>query len=154
MKITKLPNGGEMRVDGDYQAWYLNGLLHRTDGPAIVYGDRQEWWLNGKLHRTDGPAYVNGDYQAWWLNGQRMTEAQHAEKVAAMPHDECLRPKFKVGEKVRPLDSSLGSVVTEIVIGYRVEEHVNRLLVWAEDELSPLPAHIHQFVCAECGEAK
>jgi hypothetical protein len=30
--------------------WYLNGELHREDGPAIEYtkGDK-EWWLNGKV---------------------------------------------------------------------------------------------------------
>ena len=28
--------------------WYLNGKLHRLDGPAIEYsGGDKEWWLNG-----------------------------------------------------------------------------------------------------------
>jgi len=27
--------------------WYLNGLLHREDGPAVEYADgNKEWWLN------------------------------------------------------------------------------------------------------------
>ena len=31
----------------------------------------KEWWLNGKLHREDGPAieYANGNKE-WCLNGQ------------------------------------------------------------------------------------
>ena len=30
--------------------WYLNGKLHREDGPAIEYADGgKEWYLNGKL---------------------------------------------------------------------------------------------------------
>jgi len=34
--------------DGD-QYWYLNGKLHREDGPAIEYADGIcERWLNGK----------------------------------------------------------------------------------------------------------
>lgn len=34
--------------DGD-QLWYLNGKLHRTDGPAAIYSDgSQLWYLNGK----------------------------------------------------------------------------------------------------------
>jgi hypothetical protein len=53
------------------KVWYLNGRLHREDGPAIVRSDGAKyWWLNnGKCHREDGPAVVwaNGGKQ-WWLN--------------------------------------------------------------------------------------
>ena len=43
-------------ANGD-KSWYLNGKLHREDGPAIerANGDKS-WYLNGKLHREDGPA--------------------------------------------------------------------------------------------------
>ena len=78
-------------ANGD-KAWYLNGKLHRTDGPAIEGADGYKaWWLNGKLHRTDGPAieYANGD-KAWYLNGESMTEEAHADKVAAMTVDEVI----------------------------------------------------------------
>jgi hypothetical protein len=39
------------------KSWYLNGKLHREDGPAEedTHGNKF-WWLNGKLHREDGPA--------------------------------------------------------------------------------------------------
>ena len=52
--------------------WYLNGKLHREDGPAIEsVTSNKLWYLNGKLHREDGPAIEcdNGD-RAWWLNGE------------------------------------------------------------------------------------
>ena len=53
-------------------AYYLNGTIHREDGPAIQwsYGDKR-WCINGKLHREDGPAveHENGD-KAWYLNGK------------------------------------------------------------------------------------
>lgn len=34
-----------------------------------------EWWLNGKLHRVDGPAVdrVDGSKE-WWLDGEKCTE--------------------------------------------------------------------------------
>lgn len=51
--------------------WYLNGELHREDGPAIEHanGDKH-WYLNGELHREDGPAVENADgYKHWYLNG-------------------------------------------------------------------------------------
>ena len=44
--------------------WYLNGKLHREDGPAVEYANGDKvWYLNGKLHREDGPAreWVNGN---------------------------------------------------------------------------------------------
>ena len=39
------------------------------------------WWLNGKLHREDGPAieYANGD-TFWYLNGKRLSEEEHKRK--------------------------------------------------------------------------
>ena len=36
---------------------YLNGKLHREDGPAFEHiNGQKEWYVNGKLHRLDGPA--------------------------------------------------------------------------------------------------
>jgi hypothetical protein len=64
-------NGLHISANGTKE-WYLNGQLHRTDGPAMEWADGdKEWWLNGQLHRTDGPAVgdTNGD-KYWWLNGQ------------------------------------------------------------------------------------
>ena len=91
--------------DGD-KAWYLNGVLHREDGPAIEYTNgTKAWYLNGKLHREDGPAceYSNGDkywylngklhrvdgpacectsgYKSWYLNGYKLTEEEFNKKT-------------------------------------------------------------------------
>jgi hypothetical protein len=75
MKITKLPNGGELQEDSDgNKEWYLNGNLHREDGPAVENDDGSKWWyLNGKLHREDGPASegVNGD-KYWYINDKHV----------------------------------------------------------------------------------
>jgi len=68
----------KVNADG-YKAWYLNGKLHREDGPAIEYpnGDK-EWYLNGKLHREDGPAVEwAGVSKSWHLNGEYVTEEEH-----------------------------------------------------------------------------
>ena len=53
-----------------YKAWYLNGKLHREDGPAME-------WANG--------------YKAWWLNGKEVTEEEHkrqTSKVVEMTMEE------------------------------------------------------------------
>ncbi len=48
--------------------WYLDGSLHRIDGPAIEDGTAIEWsdgtkywYLNGKKHRIDGSAIEYAD---------------------------------------------------------------------------------------------
>ena len=58
--------------------WYLNDKLHREDGPAEECADGSKiWYLNDNLHREDGPAeeYANGS-KSWWLNGEQVTEEE------------------------------------------------------------------------------
>jgi len=56
--------------------WYLNGKRHREDGPAVEYPDGTKiWYLNGKFHREDGPAVEWADgSKEWFLNGKRHRE--------------------------------------------------------------------------------
>jgi len=63
--------------------WYLNGKLHREDGPACEYanGDK-EWYLNNQLHREDGPAIEWSDgTKGWFLNDERLTEEEFINKT-------------------------------------------------------------------------
>jgi len=75
--------GYSIREYGDrlnpYRLWYLNGKLHRTDGPAYERSDgHRVWYLNGVCHREDGPAieYADGTKE-WYLNGIEMSEEEH-----------------------------------------------------------------------------
>ena len=56
--------------------WYLNGVPHRTDGPAYEYvNGYKSWFLNGVRHRTDGPAFERKDgSKSWYLNGTLLLE--------------------------------------------------------------------------------
>jgi len=67
--------------------WYLNGKLHREDGPAVecANGDKF-WYLNGNLHREDGPAieYTSGS-KFWYLNGEELTEEEWRAKTQPQP---------------------------------------------------------------------
>ena len=78
--------------NGDKE-WWLNGKLHREDGPAIEDADGDKsWWLNDKRHREDGPAieYAEGDKE-WHLNGKKVTEEEHkrmTSKVVEMTMEE------------------------------------------------------------------
>ena len=56
----------------DNKRWYLNGKLHRVDGPAIEYSDGGKvWCTDGKMHRLNGPAveYYNGE-EEWFIHGK------------------------------------------------------------------------------------
>ena len=72
-----------VEVEDGYKEWYLNGKLHREDGPAVESPNGyKEWYLNGKLHREDGPAveYSNGD-KSWFINGEKHTESEFKIKT-------------------------------------------------------------------------
>ena len=81
-------------TDGSSSCW-IHGKLHREDGPAVEYarGDK-EWFFNDKLHREDGPAveYVNGT-KLWYINGEELTEEQFNNRTKKN-----LTPSVKVVE--------------------------------------------------------
>ena len=50
---------------------------------VAVYDDGTKYWfLNGNLHREDGPAceYANGD-KRWYIDGKELTEAEFNKKI-------------------------------------------------------------------------
>ena len=62
-------------ANGD-KFWHRNSMLHREDGPAIEYANGDKFWhRNSMLHREDGPAveYANGT-KKWYLNGMSYTQ--------------------------------------------------------------------------------
>jgi len=70
--------------DDGTKEWYLNGELHREDGPAVEgsYGNKS-WYLNGKRHREDGPAIEYSDgYKEWYINSVYLTEEEWKQRVS------------------------------------------------------------------------
>ena len=67
-------------------------------------GDKQ-WWLNGKLHREDGPAVecANGTKE-WWLNNEITT----ALEVFKQANDEQRKHMLAFIQMSFPLDSGAG----------------------------------------------
>ena len=73
--------------DNGSKEWFLNGELHREDGPAVESGNGTKYWfLNGELHREDGPAieYAAGS-KHWYLNGKELTEAEFNARTKQKP---------------------------------------------------------------------
>jgi len=64
-------------LSGD-KAWYLNGNLHREDGPAVEWVNGYKvWYLHGNLHREDGPAIEWEDgRKEFWINEENFSEEE------------------------------------------------------------------------------
>ena len=63
---------GPALIDEYGKKWYLNGLLHRIDGPAIEWvSGTMEWYQHGARHRLDGPARVTFVTEEWYQHGAR-----------------------------------------------------------------------------------
>lgn len=52
--------------------WYVNGKLHREDGPAVECSNgAKQWLIDDKFHRIDGPARELTDgTKEWWIEGK------------------------------------------------------------------------------------
>jgi hypothetical protein len=64
---------GMVTNEGGTKRWYLNGKLHRDDGPAVeLLGGSKVWYKNGSLHRENGPAIEVsvGGAEYWWIDGK------------------------------------------------------------------------------------
>ncbi|MDP2696412.1 MAG: hypothetical protein Q8O87_04180 [bacterium] len=75
-------NSASKKEYPDRVEWWLNGKLHREDGPAVEwYYGTKEWYINGKRHREDGPAkeWPDGS-KSWFLNGEEFTKEAFDKK--------------------------------------------------------------------------
>lgn len=67
-----------VQADCGFMEWYLHGELHRDNSkPAIVWDYGCEWWVNGVRHREDGPAVFEAageNVKQWFLHGVEYSE--------------------------------------------------------------------------------
>lgn len=63
---------GHYKYSNGLEQWFKEGLVHRTDGPAIIYPHgRKEWLQNGKLYReNDLPHVEHNDRNEWHHNNR------------------------------------------------------------------------------------
>lgn len=62
--------------DGYFEyEWHIRGKFHReNDKPASIYNWQSNWWVNGLRHRLEGPAIIsheNGEVE-YWVNGEQV----------------------------------------------------------------------------------
>ena len=76
-------DGPAIEYTNGYKSWYLNGKRHREDGPAVEWPNGYKaWFLNSELHREDGPAIerANGTKE-WWLNNVKYSKLDHKREL-------------------------------------------------------------------------
>ena len=75
--------GAYLVLSFNYKVWYLNGLPHREDGPAVEYdGGAKQWWLHGYLHREDGPAIEGTGGAKFWYLHRKYYKTEEEWKIA------------------------------------------------------------------------
>ena len=90
------------KIEREY--WYINGLYHRVDGPAIIWYyesgkiKEEHWYLNDKLHRVDGPAYLRYyesgkiEEEIWYLNDKELKNKELIEYKAWLIANNLYKP--------------------------------------------------------------
>ena len=75
--------------DGDIR-YYLDGKLHRLDGPAVErVSGMKHWFVNGVRHRLDGPAMENPNFpraKQWWINGSPISKKKFDKSIEVRVH--------------------------------------------------------------------
>ena len=61
------------------------GIWHNPYGPAFISKENNAYWIEGKLHRLDGPAivYLNG-IGFYFINNQKLSKEEfevHPERL-------------------------------------------------------------------------
>lgn len=77
-------------VEEQVTRWYKEGteILHREGGPAVewtkgVHAGAKIWWVDGLRHREDGPAIIYEDGSKYWcLNGECVSEEEFNRRTA------------------------------------------------------------------------
>ena len=68
-------DGPAIIYDSGVSYWYKFGKIHRDDGPAVDWGNGEcSWYRKGLYHRENGPAVEWGDERDWYINGIKATE--------------------------------------------------------------------------------
>ena len=58
-------------------------VLHEIEGPAVVFDDDKWWYVDGKLHRIDGPAMEYGSgTKAWYIDDKYYSEEDFNKFIA------------------------------------------------------------------------
>jgi hypothetical protein len=107
--------------DGD-EVWYFEGNVHREGGPAKIMKAYEAWYKHGELHRVDGPALILPDgSKEWFFNGERHREDGPAMLSSCGTMTWCLGDIFfNTKEKwfeALPENKKVAALYSEYIVG-------------------------------------
>jgi hypothetical protein len=112
----KAPDDGIYKVRNDILGcleWWMHmdtaphnygAVLHREDGPAVMFDDgSMEWYFRGELHRTDGPALtfideLNCPGFGWSVNGKYILSYEEFQHLTECSDEDIVFFKVRYGE--------------------------------------------------------
>lgn len=102
-------NGPAVIYPSGTEYWYRNGKYHREDGPAVNRNDGyMEWRINDKFHREDGPALIWPSGKTFYfLNGKALSKKEFRKKAKTINKQKAkkarnLKYKMKRNRHVHP----------------------------------------------------
>ncbi len=89
----------EYKIDKDgTKEWFLDGYLHREDGPAVEFvNGNKMWFINGNKHREDGPAIDDVDGTKYWY----INDIPHREDGPAVEHVDGEKSWYYNGKNIK-----------------------------------------------------
>jgi hypothetical protein len=61
--------------------WYNDGVLHRENGPAVIYPDRTyEWWINGVMQENKPEIFNENTIKRLLIEREEMLEVLYRIK--------------------------------------------------------------------------
>ncbi len=67
----------------DLEVYYFNGLLHRIQGPAVIYHvtNELEWYAYGQLNNYTGPAIQTDRNSYFYIHGIKLSEKEFMQQL-------------------------------------------------------------------------
>lgn len=101
-------------INGDDQLWLVDHptdemgdrIRHRIDGPAAIDQYGNVWYVAGLLHRVDGPAieHSNGARE-WYVYGLWVDTYESFQAASGCSDEDLIVLRLRWGEMMAPMDN-------------------------------------------------
>ena len=105
--------------------WFVDGVRHREDGPALITGIGEIWYYHGLIHRLTGPAQTHHEYntKSYHIHGREYTKEEYNKivfrvKLACNIFKKKLRNKYskKLQETNICNEKGLYSIISSFIV--------------------------------------
>lgn len=101
--LVRYPDDGftEWRIRVETGDDEYASMVHREDGPAVLWDDGyEEWCVKSRYHRTDGPAIIDPieNIQDWYIDGVRIHNYERLQILTKCSDEHIIFLKLKWGE--------------------------------------------------------